>query len=265
MIKVLFFGDIFGRSGRNVIKKFLPDLKAEFKADFCFANCENLASGRGITERTVNELFDIGIDAFSSGNHLWDKKDSFGFLETEKRIIKPSNYPSASIGNPWLVIEKDNKKLALVCMTGQVYMQPCDSPWRAIDEILPVLQKKTNAIILDFHAEATGEKRTMAYYLNGKISAIIGTHTHIQTADEEIMSQGTAYISDAGMNGPHDSIIGVKKDLILKKTLTGMPVRFEPAKKGNQINAVYLEIDPETGKAGKIIRIRRQVKLENDE
>lgn len=266
MIKVLFFGDIFGRSGRAVIKKYLPLLKIQYQADFCLANCENMAAGRGITERTVRELFAVGVDAFTSGNHLWDKKDSHSYLQTEPRIIKPNNYPDRSYGNPWLLLTSaDNKKLAVACLTGQVYMQPCGSPWRHIDELLPELSKATSAILVDFHAEATGEKRTLGYYLDGRVSAVLGTHTHVQTADEEILPQGTAYLSDVGMNGPHDSIIGVQKELIIYKTLSGMPVRFEPAKTGNQINAVYLEIDETTGKAIHIERIKFKAELEEND
>jgi metallophosphoesterase (TIGR00282 family) len=266
MIKVLFFGDIFGRSGRKIIISQLPLLKKEFRADLCLANCENLASGRGITERTVLELFDAGIDAFTSGNHLWDKKDAIPFLEHEKRIIKPHNYPAAAVGNPWHILSTpQGEKLAIICLTGQVYMQACESPWRHIQEILPEIKKKSNAVLLDFHAEATGEKKAMAYFLDGMISAVLGTHTHVQTADEQILPLGTAYISDVGMNGPHDSIIGVQKELILKKTLTGMPVRFEPAKSGNQINAVYLEIDATSGKTDSIIRIKRNIEEPENE
>lgn len=260
MIKVLFLGDIFGRSGRAVVKAELSSLKEEFKVDFCIANCENIASGRGITEKTVQELFDAGMDAFTSGNHLWDKKDALAYLSKEKRIVKPLNYPEAALGSPWCILEKNpQEKLAIICLTGQVFMQPCDSPFTIIDRSLPQIQNDTRAILVDFHAEATGEKRALGFYLDGKVSALLGTHTHIQTADEEILPAGTAYITDVGMNGAHDSIIGVKKDLILHKTLTGMPVRFEPATTGNQINAVVVEIDPETGKAREIIRIKRKL------
>ena len=260
MIKVLFFGDIFGRSGRTIVKAELFALKKEFKADFCIANCENIASGRGITEKTVKELFEAGIDAFTGGNHLWDKKEGIPYLNKEKRIAKPLNYPEAALGSPWYILEKNpTEKLAIICLTGQVFMQPCDSPFSVIDRYLPLIQKETKAILIDFHAEATGEKRTLGFYLDGKVSAVLGTHTHIQTADEEILPSGTAYISDVGMNGAHDSIIGVKKELILQKTRTGMPIRFEPATTGNQINAVMVEIDPESGKAREIIRIRRKL------
>lgn len=260
MIKLLFFGDIFGRSGRAVVRQQVPILRERYSVDFCIANCENAAAGRGVTERTLNSLFEAGVDAFTSGNHLWDKKESLSFLSKEKRIVKPHNYPAEAVGNPWLVLEKETgEKLAVLCLTGQVYMQACESPWRHIREILPEILDNTKNILVDFHAEATGEKRAMGFYLDGKVSAVLGTHTHVQTADEEILPQGTAYISDVGMNGPHDSVIGVKTDLILHKTLTGMPVRFEPAQTGNQVNAVYIEINSETGKAEKIIRIKQKI------
>lgn len=260
MTGILFFGDIFGRSGRNVIKDYLAVLKSEFSADFCIANCENMAAGRGVTERTVIELFDAGIDLFTSGNHLWDKKESFSFISQEKRILRPANYPTAAIGNRFHVLKLENgKKLGVFCLMGQVYTVTCESPWRHAQDVIAELKKETNVILLDIHAEATGEKRAMGFYLDGKVSAIVGTHTHIQTADEEILPNGTAYITDVGMNGPHDSVIGVKKDIILKKQLTGMPARFEPAENGNQINAVFITVDDESGKALSITRIRRKL------
>jgi hypothetical protein len=260
MIRVLFFGDVFGRSGRTVIREHLQLLKSEFQADICIANCENMASGRGITERTAEELFSAGIDLFTSGNHLWDKKESYALIEKEKRILRPLNYPSAALGNTWQIIKTETgKKLGVFCLMGQVYTIACDSPWRAAEEIIPVISKETPAILVDMHAEATGEKRAMGFFLDGKVSAIVGTHTHVQTADEEILPGGTAYISDVGMNGPHNSVIGVKIENILEKQRTGMPVRFEPAESGNQINAVLIEIDETSGKALAITRIRRKL------
>ncbi len=160
------------------MKAELPSLKEEFKVDFCIANCENIASGRGITEKTVKELFEAGIDAFTGGNHLWDKKDAIPYLSKEKRIVKPLNYPEAAIGSPWCILEKNSvEKLAIVCLTGQVFMQPCDSPFTIIDKYLPQIQKETRAILVDFHAEATGEKRSFGFHLDGKVSAVLGTHT----------------------------------------------------------------------------------------
>ncbi|MCF7918598.1 MAG: TIGR00282 family metallophosphoesterase [Candidatus Cloacimonetes bacterium] len=259
-MNVLFFGDVYGRSGRIVIKENLQSLKEEFAADICIMNCENMASGKGITERTARELFAVGIDLFTSGNHLWDKKESMGYLEQEKRILRPLNYPSGAYGNPWHIIEtKSGGKLGVFCLMGQVYTLACDSPWRHAEEIIPVIKMETSAILVDMHAEATGEKRAMGFFLDGKVSAVVGTHTHIQTADEEILPAGTAYITDVGMNGPHDSVIGVKTEIILEKQRTGMPIRFEPAESGNQINAVCIRIDEVSGKALEITRIRRKL------
>ncbi len=260
MIRVLFFGDIYGRSGRETVRDNLHALKEEFKIDFAIANCENMASGRGITERTAKELFAAGIDLYTSGNHLWDKKDSIHFIAEEKRILRPINYPEDAVGNPWIVIKSDSgKKLGVFCLMGQIFTVACESPWRHAEDILPVISQETRAILVDIHAEATGEKRAIGYFLDGRVSAVVGTHTHVQTADEEILPEGTAYISDVGMNGPHDSVIGVKKEIILKKHRTGMPIRFVPSETGNQINAVMIEIDEETGKALQIVRIKRKL------
>jgi metallophosphoesterase (TIGR00282 family) len=260
MIRVLFFGDIYGRSGRESVINNLSALKEEFEIDFTIANCENMASGRGVTERTAKELFTAGIDVFTSGNLLWDKRDSLDYIAEEKRILRPINYPAGAIGNRWIIIKSDSgKKLGVFCLMGQIFTVACESPWRHIEDILPVISQETNAILVDVHAEATGEKKALAYFMDGRVSAVVGTHTHVQTADEDILPQGTAYISDVGMNGPHDSVIGVKTDIILRKQLTGMPIRFVPAETGNQINAVMIEIDEETGKAVKIVRIKRKL------
>lgn len=260
MIRILFFGDIFGRCGRNIIKENLAALKQEFSPHFTIANCENMAAGRGITEKTAVELFDAGIDLFTSGNHLWDKKESLDYLNKEKRILRPLNYPALAVGNPWTIVEISRDiKLAVFCLMGQVYTVSCESPWRHANDILPSLRKETPLILVDIHAEATGEKRAMGFYLDGKVSAVLGTHTHVQTADEEILPAGTAYISDVGMNGPHDSVIGVKKEIILHKQLTGMPIRFEAAETGKQINAVIIDLDQDSGKALSIKRLKRKL------
>ncbi len=257
-MNVLFFGDIFGKPGRISVKSILPELIEEYDADICLANGENLAAGKGITEKTAGQLFDAGIDIFTSGNHLWDKIDSLPYLAEEKRILKPLNYPVNSIGNNYfLKTGKNGQKLAIVNLIGQAFLSTADSPYFSLKKFLPVLKEKTNKILIDFHAEATAEKRALAFCFDGQVSAFIGTHTHIQTADEEILPQGTAYITDVGMTGPHDSVIGIKKELILKKLETGMPVRYEVAESGIQINAVFIEIDDETGKALKIKRIKR--------
>jgi 2',3'-cyclic-nucleotide 2'-phosphodiesterase len=255
-MNILFLGDIFGKPGREILVKYLPGLLEEFKIDFCIANGENVAQGRGITAKTSKVLFENGIDAFTSGNHLWDQKDSVEFIKTENRILKPLNFPEAAAGATHINLKKNNFELTVVSLIGQAFMGPANSPFEVIEEFL-LKQALSKCIIVDFHAEATAEKRAIGFYLNGRVSAVVGTHTHIQTADEEILSKGTAYITDAGMTGPHDSIIGVKKEIILEKLTSGMPIRHEVSKSGLEINGVVINLDPETGKALRIERIKR--------
>ncbi len=257
-MKILFIGDIFGSPGRNLMKKYLPELRKEFEIDFCIANGENAAHGKGITEKTATALFLYGVDVFTSGNHIWDRKDSIDYLKKEQRILIPLNYSKKSVGATKYIATIGNSKLAVINLIGQVYMNPVDSPFTAIEKILPEIQKETKNILVDFHAEATAEKRALGFFLDGKISVLVGTHTHIQTADEEILPNKTAYITDVGMTGPHDSCIGITKEIVLKKMITSMPQKFEIAEDGLQINAVVIEIDENTGDALKIERIKRK-------
>ncbi len=257
-MNILFIGDIFGSPGRNLIKMYLPDLRTEFAIDFCIANGENTAHGKGITEKAAAELFNCGVDCFTSGNHIWDNKKSLDYLKNESRILVPLNYSEKSIGTKKYIAQVANKKIAVINLLGQVYMNPVDSPFTALEGILPELKKETDIIFVDFHAEATGEKRALGFNFDGRISVLVGTHTHVQTADEEILPEGTAYITDVGMTGPHDSCIGITKEIVLKKMTTSMPQKFEIAEGGLQINAVVISIDETTGKALTIQRIRRK-------
>jgi hypothetical protein len=258
-MKILFFGDVFGKPGRKIVKNHLAELKNEFAIDVVIANGENLAQGKGITEKTCAELFHVGVNAFTSGNHLWDQNSSLDYIKKETRIVKPLNFPQKAPGFDHLILDVDNSKLAILCVVGQSFMAPAAFPFEKLSEILPKIQETTPNILIDYHAEATAEKRVLGFLLDGKISALIGTHTHIQTADEEILPSGTAYITDVGMTGPHDSVIGTKKDIILEKVLTGVPKRFEVANSGLQINAVVIEIEDDSGKAVSIERIRRKM------
>ena len=258
-MNVLFIGDIFGKPGRYIIQNYLPGIIEELGIDICVANGENVAGGKGITEKTAGKLFDAGIDVFTGGNHLWDKKDSLEYIASEKRILKPINYPSAALGARYFIKTISEKnKLAIVSLIGQAFIASVNSPLFALEKILTELSMQTNKIIIDFHAEATAEKRALGLYFDGKISAFLGTHTHIQTADEEILPRGTGYITDVGMTGPHDSVIGIKKEIIFEKIKTGMPQRYETAKKGLQLNAVFLKIDDNTGKTVEIKRLKRK-------
>ncbi|MBN2460104.1 MAG: TIGR00282 family metallophosphoesterase [Candidatus Cloacimonetes bacterium] len=263
-MKVLFLGDVYGKPGRHIVIEHLPALRQELKVDFCIANGENVAHGRGISEKTAYPLFQAGVDVFTSGNHLWDKKEVLDYLPTENRILKPLNYSSQALGNTIYYTRLNEGEIAVLCLVGQAFMGPANSPIQAIEAVLAEIRMRAGMIIVDIHAEATAEKRALGFYLDGKVSAVIGTHTHIQTADDEILPQGTAYITDVGMTGPHDSVIGIRKELILQKLITGMPVQYEVAETGLQINAVLVEIDANTGRAVSIIRIKRTVECLKD-
>lgn len=259
-MNILFIADIFGRPGRSIVKKRVKNLISVLNIDICIANCENTASGKGITEKTAADLFDAGIDVLTGGNHLWDRKDSFNYIALEKRIVKPANYPPGAVGNPYFFKSGSNgNKLAIITLTGQAFMNVGDSPFTTLEKTLPLLTKQTKCILVDFHAESTAEKRAFGHYFDGKVSAVIGTHTHIQTADEEILPKGTAYITDAGMTGPHNSVIGITKEIAIGKFLTGMPNKFEVAETGLQLNGVYIKLNPQSGKAVHIERIREKI------
>lgn len=261
MIKILFFGDVFSKTGRQVLYDHLPELKNEFGADFVVINGENLADGRGLTEKTTKPLFNLGVDAITGGNHLWDRANSWDYIRETPAIVKAMNFPDTTPGNPCHTITKDNKQLSVITLCGQMFMTPCDSPFVALEKWLQANPDRGSCVLVDFHAESTAEKRAMAWFADGHVSALLGTHTHIQTADEEILPQGTAYITDVGMTGAHDSVIGVKKSIIIAKFRHALPSRYESSDQGMQINAVYLELDSESGKALKIERIRRSVEI----
>ncbi|MDI6739111.1 MAG: TIGR00282 family metallophosphoesterase [Candidatus Edwardsbacteria bacterium] len=255
-MKILFIGDIIGRPGRGAVKKLLPSLTAEHGINFVIANGENAAGGFGLTPKVVEELFAMGIGALTSGNHLWDKKEIIPLLGKEPRILKPANYPAEAAGFAHGIYEAaGGAKIGVFCLQGRVYMKPIDCPFRAADHFVALLKKETDIIIVDVHAEATSEKVALGWHLDGRVSAVIGTHTHVMTADERILPNGTAYITDAGMTGGFDSVIGMEKKEVLERFLAGMPAKFEVASKDVRLNAVLIEIDDRTGKARKIERI----------
>ncbi len=258
-MKILFFGDIFGRPGRKALKAFLPSFLSANPVDFVIANCENAADGKGVTENSIREIFDTGVDGLTSGNHLWDKRDGINAIINEKRLAKPLNFPPDAPGNAFSLIEKNGKQLLIASLCGQAFMSPVDSPFFALEKRLDEFRGLTPCILIDFHAESTAEKRTFGFYFDGKVSAVLGTHTHIQTADEEILPQGTAYITDVGMTGPLDSVIGIKKEIAIEKIKKGLPVRHEVSFEKIYINAVLIEIDELNGKALHITRLREKV------
>jgi metallophosphoesterase (TIGR00282 family) len=251
----LLIGDIVGRSGRNVIKEDLSHIKRELGINFTIANGENAAGGNGITRDIARELFAAGIDVITMGNHVWNKKEVYNFIEQETRLIRPANYPPGAPGAGMNVFVREGAAVCVINMSGRVYMSPLDCPFRKADELLRQLSPDVKIVIVDFHAEASSEKIAMGWYLDGRVSAVCGTHTHVQTADERILPEGTAYITDIGMTGPRDSVIGVDKDVVLEKFLTQQPRRMEVASGPAQLNAVYIDVDTDTGRAKKIERI----------
>lgn len=256
-MRFLFIGDIVGRPGRSIVKNMLPQLRLENNIDMVIANAENAAGGCGLTEQVANELFNNGVDFITLGNHVWDKKDIFEFIDREERIIRPANYPPGTPGKGYKVLAKNNSKFSIVNLQGRVYMQALECPFRTMDNILLQIANQTKIIIVDVHAEATSEKMALGYYLDGKVSAVLGTHTHIQTADDKILPKGTGYITDVGMTGPYESVLGIKKENIIARFLTQMPNRFEVATGTSQLNAVFIEIDNITGKTIRIERLQK--------
>jgi 2',3'-cyclic-nucleotide 2'-phosphodiesterase len=261
-MRLLFIGDIFGRPGRNIVRERLPLLVADRKVDLVIANGENAAAGFGITPPLVDELLGYGIEVLTTGNHVWDKREIIDFFERAdgnpngiaRRVLRPANYPAGTPG--YGVFEgrsRSGADFAVVNLQGRVFMANNDDPFRAVDSILEKIKAKL--ILVDIHAEATSEKIAMGWYLDGRVTALVGTHTHVPTADERVLPKGTAYITDVGMTGPYDSVIGVEKELILQRFLTSIPVRFEAAKDDPRFCAVLIECDANSGRASAIERI----------
>ena len=254
-MRVLFVSDIVGRPGRECLAEGLPFLRKKYgDPDFLVVNGENAAAGRGLTVRILEDLFSLGVDGVTSGNHIWDKSEFVPHLSESARVIRPANYPPACPGQGVMRLDRNGKTLVVLNLQGRVFMPPLDCPFRGADEILRTIGDP--CILVDFHAEATYEKRAMGLYLDGRVSAVLGTHTHVQTADEEVLPGGTAYISDAGMTGGHGGVIGMKAECVLPRFLTGMPSRFEVADTGVRLEGVFLEIDDESGRACSIERVR---------
>ena len=253
---LLVVGDVHGRPGRRILKERLPRLRARYDARFIVANGENAAGGAGLSREVAEEIFGAGVDVITGGNHIWQHRDAQELLDGDARIVRPLNYPPGVPGRGSTVAaSKDGVPVAVLNLQGRVFMPELDDPFRAVRAELEGVRGRARVIVLDFHAEATSEKIAMGWYLDGKISALIGTHTHVQTADERILPQGTAYLSDVGMTGPRDGVIGMDRERIIERFLTGLPVRFEVASGPAQLNAVAVEVDEETGKARRIERI----------
>ncbi len=255
-MKILFIGDIIGRPGRQAVEKLLPGLVEEHRVDFVIANGENAAAGFGLTPAVLDNLFALGINVVTSGNHLWDKKDILPRLKKEPRLLRPANYPPDVPGTSFGVYEdKKGRKVGVFNLLGRVFMPAVDCPFRIADQVIAELKKETDIIIVDMHAEATSEKIALGWYLDGRVSAVIGTHTHVMTADQRVLPKGTAYITDAGMTGGFDSVIGMEKEPIIEKFLTQLPTKFEVAEGDVRFNGVVVEVDEQRGKAKAIKRI----------
>jgi metallophosphoesterase (TIGR00282 family) len=258
-MKILFLGDIVAKTGRMAAARVLPRLISRFGIDLCVANGENAAAGFGLTPRIVDQLKRMEISVLTSGNHIWRKKEIYPFLDDHPTVLRPANYPPGVPGHGSCVVSTPSgERVAVLNLMGRVFMQQVDCPFRCAEAEVERLRKETSAILVDFHAEATSEKVAMGWFLDGKVSAVLGTHTHVQTADETILPEGTAYITDAGMTGPRNSVIGVKKEIIIEKYLYQIPKRFDIAKGPAQVCGVVLDIDGESGRANRILRIRME-------
>jgi metallophosphoesterase (TIGR00282 family) len=261
-MNIMMIGDIYGQPGRRTAAHYIPLLKEKYNLDLIIANGENSAGGVGITAKVLEELLEMGIDCITTGNHVWDKKEVFDFIDTENNLIRPANYPPGTPGKGYHILSIEDRKVAIINLLGRVFMPPIDCPFRTVNQILSEIKDTCEIIIIDFHAEATSEKLALGYYLDGQVSCIAGTHTHIQTADERILPQGTAYISDIGMVGSLHSILGVDKEPVIKKFLTGLPTKFTVATGSETIFcAVMITIDSYTNKVVHITRIQENLKF----
>lgn len=256
-MNILFIGDIVGNPGRDAIKVFLKLLKEEYAIDLTIANAENAAGGKGLTKEIAEELFAVGIEFITMGNHVWDQRSIMKYIEEESRLIRPANYPIGAPGKGYGYIRVKGHKVGVLNLSGRVYLPPLEDPFSGAIRWTNEMRRETPILIVDFHAEATSEKVALGWFLDGKVSAVLGTHTHIQTADARVLHQGTAYITDVGMTGPRDSVLGVKKEVIINRFLTQLPAKFELASGPIQLNGVVLDIDEQTGKARRIIPIQR--------
>ena len=255
-MNILFVGDIIGRPGRELIRKGLRALVDRYSLDLVIANAENAAAGFGVTKEIGDTLLEWGIDVMTSGNHIWDKKEAIDYIAGEPRLLRPANYPAGVPGlGSYVARTGDGRAVGVINVMGRVFMLNIDDPFAVVLREIENIRHQTRVIIVDFHAEATSEKVAMGWYLDGKVTAVIGTHTHVQTADERVLPNGTAYLTDAGMTGGHDSVIGMEKEPSLARFLNAMPARFEPATGNPRLNGVLVEADDTTGRATRVTRL----------
>ena len=256
IVRILFIGDIVGRPGRELVRRGLTAIVDHHSIDVVIANAENAAAGLGITREIGDQLLQWGVDVMTSGNHIWDKKEALDYIGTEPRLLRPANYPAGAPGNgSYLTRTRSGETLGVINVMGRVFMLSLDDPFAVVVREVNAMRERTRTIFVDFHAEATSEKIAMGWHLDGRVSAVVGTHTHVQTADDRILPKGTAYLTDVGMTGPHDSIIGVEIEPALSRFLTAMPSKFETATANPRLNAVIVETDSQTGRAVDIERL----------
>src|SRR5213083_3476959 len=255
-MNILMVGDVYGEPGRAAITKLLPRLRQEHAIDCCVVNVENAAGGFGVTPQIARQILAAGADLMTSGNHIWDKKEVVEYIVKENLLLRPANFPAGTPGVGHVTVKCGPHKVGVVNLMGRVFMLPIDCPFRKADELAAELRRETPIVLVDMHAEATSESLAMGWYLDGRVSAVVGTHRHVQTADERLLPKGTAYITDLGLTGPTDSVIGVEPAIALQRFLTQMPNRFEPAKGPVALHGAVIRIDPETGRGLSIERVR---------
>lgn len=259
-MKILFIGDIVGKPGRDAVEHLVPAMRREAGIDMVIANAENSSGGSGITSETAGELFNASVDVLTSGDHIWKRKEIFELIRSEPKIIRPINYPAGAPGYGFGIFKAaDGTKVGVINVLGRVFLEPLDCPFKAVRAAVEQIRKETPVILVDIHAEATSEKIAMGWFLDGDVSAVVGTHTHVQTADERILPKGTAYITDAGMVGPFDSVLGRRVENVLERFLSSVPVRFEVASENVQMHGVIIDIDERTGTARSITRVQKKL------
>ncbi len=254
-MRILLIGDIIGRPGRDVLRKHLPSIKRAESVDLVVANVENAAAGFGLTESVGQEILRAGVDIMTGGNHLWDKRGTETYIDSEPFLARPANYPAGTPGQRFVQHDVGDTRVTVLSLQGRVFMPPMDCPFRCLDELIEKLSKETDVFILDFHAEATSEKQAMGRYADGRVSVVVGTHTHVPTADERILPKGTGFVTDLGMTGPYDSIIGMREDAVMRRFLTSLPSRFEVASGDTRLSGLMVDVDTSSGRALSVKRV----------
>lgn len=255
-MKIIFIGDVVGSPGRKMLEIHLPRLKEKYRPQLTIVNGENAAGGKGITEKIYKQLLNAGAQVITMGNHTWNKKEIFDFIDDAPYLVRPANFPVSTPGKGIVYVNVNGQEVAVINLQGRVFLDELDNPFTIGSHLISEARERTNTIIVDFHGEATSEKQAFAWHVDGKVTAVLGTHTHVQTADERILPQGTGYITDVGMTGPYNGIIGVEREAVINRFLTNLPTRFEVDRRGpNQLNGCFLQVNPQTGTVEKIERI----------